>query len=83
MREKWAGNRYRLSALRKAFEQHKERIKFYRNLTGEDAIPIIVTLIEEDIKFCEDMPIVTIFRLNSFLNEVVGEAVTNNYDASA
>ena len=70
--KKWAGNRYRLSALRKAIRQHKERTNFYRNLTGEEAIPIIVTLIEEDIKFFEDMPIVPIFRLNSFINEVVG-----------
>lgn len=70
--KKWAGNRYRLSALRKAIQQHDERTNFYRNLTGEEAIPIIVTLIEEDIKFFEDMPIVPIFRLNSFINEVVG-----------
>jgi hypothetical protein len=70
--KKWAVNRYRLSALKKAIEQHKERTNFYRNLTGEEAIPIIVTLIEEDIKFFEDVPIVPIFRLNSFINEVVG-----------
>jgi len=73
--KKWAVNRYRLSALKKAIEQHKERTNFYRNLTGEKAIPIMVTLIEEDIKFYEDIPIIPIFKLNSFINEVERDAM--------
>jgi hypothetical protein len=40
--------------------QHKERTEFYENLTGEATTPILVTLIEEDIKFYEDLPIVPI-----------------------
>src|SRR4030043_2432421 len=40
--KKWAGNRYRLSALKKAVLQHKERTIFYENVCNEDAIPIIV-----------------------------------------
>ena len=79
--KKWAVNRYRLSALKKAIEQHKERTNFYRNLTGEEAIPIIVTLIEEDIKFYEDMPIIPIFRLNSFINEVERDAMCSTSNA--
>jgi protease II len=67
--KKWSGNRYRLSALKKAIQHHKERTEFYRNLTEEDLIPIIVTFIEEDIKFYEGMPIIPILRLNSFINE--------------
>src|SRR4030042_4897247 len=47
--KKWAGNRYRLSALKKAIVQHKERTLFYESITTEDAIPLIVTLIEEEI----------------------------------
>jgi protease II len=69
--KKWAGNRYSLSALKRAIEQHKERTEFYEDLTGEEAIPIIVTLIEEDIKFYEEMPIVPIFKLNSFLCDIL------------
>lgn len=80
--KKWAGNRYRLSALKKAIEQHKERTEFYRNLTEENLIPIIVTFIEEDIKFYEDMPIIPIFRLNSFINEVDRDAITVSNNAS-
>jgi protease II len=67
--KKWAGNRYRLSALRTAVKKHKERLEFYKDLTKENAIPIIVTLIEEDILYCDDVPIVPISKLNSFINE--------------
>ncbi len=75
--KKWAGNRYRLSQLKRAIEQHKERTEFYVNLTNEDAVPIIVTLIEEDIKFYEGIPIIPIFRLNSFINETEKEDVSD------
>jgi protease II len=67
--KKWAGNRYRLSALKTAIKQHKERSEFYRILTNENVTPIIVTLIEEEILFYEDVPIVPILKLNSFINE--------------
>jgi protease II len=68
--KKWAGNRYRLSALKAAIEKHQERAEFYRDLTREDVTPIVVTLIEEEIKFYENIPIVPIFKLNSFINEM-------------
>lgn len=70
--KKWAGNRYRLSALLIAVEQHKERSEFYRILTNENVTPIMVTLIEEEISFYEDIPIVPILKLNSFINEEEG-----------
>ncbi len=68
--KKWSGNRYRLSALKAAVKKHKERAEFYNDLMKEHAIPIIVTLIEEDIKFYEEIPIIPIFKLNSFIGEV-------------
>ena len=68
--KKWAGNRSRLSALKKAIEMHKERTEFYRFLTREDAVPIVVTLVEEEIRSYEGVPIVPILRLNSFINEL-------------
>lgn len=49
--------------------KHKEISEFYRKLTNENAIPIIVTLIEEEILLCEGVPIVPISKLNSFINE--------------
>jgi hypothetical protein len=68
--KKWAGNRYRLSAIKKAIELHKERTEFYQYLTRENAIPIIVTLVEEEIRSYEGVPIVPILKLNSFINEL-------------
>lgn len=68
--KKWSGNRYRLSALKAAIEKHIERTLFYENVTNEDATPIIVTLIEEEIQFYEGIPIIPILKLNSFLNEI-------------
>jgi hypothetical protein len=68
--KKWSGNRYRLSALKTAIRQHKERTEFYQNLTKEDAIPIMVTLIEEEINLYEGVPIVPILKLNTYINEL-------------
>jgi len=68
--KKWSGNRYRLSALKAAVKRHKERSDFYNEATKEQGTPIIVTLIEEDIKFYEEIPIIPIFKLNSFIGEI-------------
>jgi Holliday junction resolvase len=70
--KKWAGNRYRLSAVKKAVEQHKERTTFYAAITNEDAIPLLVTLIEEEIRFYEGVPIVPVQKLNGFVSELDG-----------
>ena len=70
--KKWAGNRYRLSAMKKAVEQHKERTRFYAAITHEDAIPLLVTLIEEEIRVYEGVPIVPVQKLNQFVNELDG-----------
>jgi hypothetical protein len=67
--KKWAGNRYRLSALKGAVVQHKERTAFYEHIMHEDAVPLIVTLVEEEIRVYEGVPIVPVIRLNAFINE--------------
>ena len=68
--KKWAGNRYRLSALKKAILQHRERTLFYENIENEKAIPVIVTLIEEEILIFEGVPLVPVNKLNSFIGEL-------------
>lgn len=68
--KKWSGHRPRLSALKRAIEQHKERCEFYRTVTGSQSFPVVVTLIEEEIKSYEGVPIVPILKLNSFLREI-------------
>ena len=68
--KRWSGNRYRLSALKKAIVQHKERTTFYENITNEDVIPLIVTLIEEEIRVFEGVPLVPVLKLNAFICEL-------------
>jgi hypothetical protein len=72
--KKWAGSRYRLSALKRAVLQHKERTAFYDTILHEDAVPVIVTLIEEEILVYEGVPIVPVLRLNSFISELDNHA---------
>jgi hypothetical protein len=82
--KKWAGSRYRLSALKRAIVQHKERTTFYEDITDEDAIPVIVTLIEEQILVHEGVPLVPIIRLNAFISELdahTGEISFSGYEA--
>jgi hypothetical protein len=68
--KKWAGSRYRLSALKSAIVQHKERTTFYESIMDEDAVPVIVTLIEEQILVYEGVPLVPVTRLNAFISEL-------------
>ena len=78
--KKWAGNYYRLSALKKAVGQHKERTGFYESLTGEDAVPVVVTLIEETVMVYDGVPLVPVTRLNAFLNELDRHADGYSFD---
>ncbi len=77
--KKWAGSRYRLSALRKAIEQHKERTSFYETIMNEDAIPVVVTLVEEEIHLYQGVPIVPVLKLNAFISELDPHAQGNPF----
>jgi protease II len=68
--KKWAGSRYRLSALKRAVLQHKERTAFYETIMHEEAVPVIVTLIEEEILVYAGVPLVLVHRLNAFIGEL-------------
>jgi len=72
--KKWAGNRYRLSALKGAILQHKERTALYEQIMNEAAVPLIVTLVEEEMQVFEGVPIVPVPKLNAFINESVNHA---------
>jgi hypothetical protein len=81
--KKWAGSRYRLSALKRAILQHKERTTFYEDIMEEHAIPVIVTLIEEQILVHEGVPLVPVTKLNAFiieLDEHAGEISFCDYE---
>jgi hypothetical protein len=67
--KKWAGSRYRLSALKRAVLQHKERTAFFETVMHENAVPVLVTLIEEEILVYDGVPLVPVLRLDSFIKE--------------
>jgi hypothetical protein len=50
---------------------------FYAAITNENAIPLLVTLIEEEIRLYEGVPIVSIQKLNSFVKELDRYALGN------
>jgi hypothetical protein len=56
--------------LKRAIKQHKERCAFYKTLTGREAVAVVVTLIEEEIKTYEGVPVVPVLKLNSFIAEM-------------
>lgn len=68
--KRWSGNHYRLSALKRAILQHRERVAFYQEITQEDAVPVMVTLIEEEIRLFDGVPLVPVHRLNAFIGEL-------------
>jgi len=77
--KKWAGNRYRLSALKKAVEQHHERTMFYNTIMNEDAVPLVVTLVEEEIQLYAGVPLVPVLRLNAFIHELDKDVQGNSF----
>lgn len=68
--KQWSGSRYRLSALRQAVVQHRERADFYEAITREDAVLLIMTLIDEEIRVIAGVPLVPVHRLNAFIAEM-------------
>lgn len=65
------------SAIKKAVEDHMERCLIYKTLHKEkEVIPVLVTLLEEDIRIHNGIPIVPIGKLNQFLNSWENSPVT-------
>ena len=68
--KQWSGSRYRLSALKTAAAKHRERAQFYTGVTGTEAVPVIVVLVEEEIRVFNGIPLVPVHRLNAFIGEL-------------
>jgi len=66
--KKWSGNRYKKAAMKKAVDEHVERCLLFIKKEKRSAIALIVTLIEEEIKIHEGIPIIPIEKLNLFIN---------------
>jgi len=65
--------RYCASSLSTAVTKQIERTKHYVSKTpGAIAVPVIVTLYQDKVNFIENVPIVPIFQLSSFIDEFYG-----------
>ena len=60
------------TALDEIVKKQIERVKRYVADENMSALPVIVTLHQEEIQFIENVPIVPIMKLSSFLDEFVG-----------
>ena len=60
------------SALDEIVKKQIERVKRYVSDEGITALPVIVTLHQEGIQLVDNVPIVPIMKLTSFLDEFVG-----------
>ena len=60
------------SALDEIVKKQIERVKRYVSDESMSALPVIVTLHQEEIQFVDNVPIVPIMKLSSFLDEFVG-----------
>ena len=60
------------STLNEIVKKQVERVKRYVADENMSALPVIVTLHQEEIQFIENVPIVPIMKLSSFLDEFVG-----------
>ncbi len=65
--KKW--KRSNSSAIRKAAENHIEKTKLYSEKQKEEVFPLVVTLLQENIKEHECVPIVPVDKLNTFINQ--------------
>jgi hypothetical protein len=60
------------SALDTIVKKQVERVKRYVTDKNMSALPVIVTLHQEEIQFIDNVPIVPIMKLSSFLDEFIG-----------
>jgi lipocalin len=64
--KRYAGQWYRISALKKESEKHAEKCRRYEKLVGKRIIPIVVSLIDDRILFHGSI-VVPFDNLNEFL----------------
>ena len=71
----WSRGRYKKSALAKAAKKQSERTKELEKTKSDHTsmFPLIVTLFEEDIKRENDVIVIPVWKLNSFLNNELFE----------
>ena len=65
--KKWSSGRNKTSAIKNAVKSHLEKCELYNIEFPGNNIPIIVTLIQEDIKEHDDIRIIPLDKLNRFI----------------
>lgn len=67
--KKWRSRKEKTAALKSAVIKHLERCSLYAELNKkEHVIPLLVTLVDEDIAMHKDVPIVPIMKLDWLIN---------------
>ncbi len=66
----YSASRYRVSQLRKEAEKHRRRCERFATFAGKDAVPVIVSFIDDSIYFYEGCIIVPFESFNHFLAEI-------------
>ncbi len=66
--KKWKSRKQKTGALKSAVKKHLERCRLYEELHGS-AVPLIVTLLEEEINEHNGIAIIPILKLNSYILE--------------
>ena len=68
------GERFFTMSEEEIVKKQIERVKRFVSTENMSALPVIVTLHQEKIQFVENVPIVPIMKLPSFLDEFIGNS---------
>ena len=68
--KRWKGRSSAPGKLKEAAKLHEERTRALSRATKENLIPVIVTLLDMDVRKLGEVFVVPIFKLNSFLLEI-------------
>ncbi len=66
----YSASRYRVSQLKKEAEKHRERVERFSAVTGKKAVPVIVSFIDDLIRFHAGCIVVPYSSLNEFLGNL-------------
>ncbi len=66
----YSASRYRVSQLKKEAEKHRERVNRFSALKGKKAVPVIVSFIDDSLRFHSGCIVVPFHSLNEFLTNL-------------
>ena len=66
----YGDGRYRVSSLKKEAEKHVLRCVEFEKIAGKKCVPVLVTLLDDDISFEFGCLVVPYYKFNCFLNDI-------------